>query len=176
MTDIRDITGGTLVLPGEGTPIRMGALPVDLLVPAAFSGGTYELHEQPVPPGVLVVPHTHAHQDQVSIVTAGTLGVLVGDEEFIAPVGSCVLRPRGVVHALWNASTEPARMIEVSSPGHTGSLTVRTWFPGWRNATACPPVAGGGRNSHQISLPADTIPVSLLKLGPAEPARSAVRR
>jgi mannose-6-phosphate isomerase-like protein (cupin superfamily) len=117
MTGTRDMTRGTLVLPGQGVPIRMGALPADLLVPATFSGGAYELHEQPVPPGVLVVPHTHARQDQISVVTAGTLGVLVGDEEFVAPAGSCVLRPRGVVHALWNASTEPARMIEVSSPG-----------------------------------------------------------
>jgi mannose-6-phosphate isomerase-like protein (cupin superfamily) len=116
MTDIRDVARGTLVLPGEGVPIRMGALPVDLLVPAAFSAGAYELHEQPVPPGVLVVPHTHTHQDQISVVTRGTLGVLVGDEEFVAPAGSCVLRPRGIVHALWNASPEPARMIEVSSP------------------------------------------------------------
>ena len=117
MTDTRDVTRGTLVRPGEGAPIRMGALPVDLLVPAAFSGGAYELHEQPLPPGVLIDPHTHTHQDQISVVTAGTVGVLVGDEEFVAPVGSCVLRPRGVVHALWNASPEPARMIEVSSPG-----------------------------------------------------------
>ena len=139
MTDIRDVTRGTLVRPGEGAPIRMGALPVDLLVPSAFSGGTYELHEQPVPPGVLVVPHTHARQDQISVVTAGTLGVLVGDEEFIAPVGSCVLRPRGVVHALWNASTEPARMIEVSSPG----AEIEQFFRQFTNLT----VAGGATSS-----------------------------
>ena len=117
MTDIRDVTRGTLVLPGHGAPIRMGALPADLLVPAAFSAGAYELHHQPVPPGVLVVPHTHARQDQISVVTAGTLGVLVGDEEFTAPAGSCILRPRGIVHALWNPGPQPAQMIEVSSPG-----------------------------------------------------------
>lgn len=117
MTVIREAARGTLVPPGGGTPIRMGALPGDLMVPAAFCRGAYELHEQPVPPGVLVVPHIHARQDQISVVTEGTLGVLVGDEEFAAPAGSCVWRPRGVVHALWNATREPARMIEVSSPG-----------------------------------------------------------
>jgi len=117
MTDIRDIPRGTLVPPGGGAPIQLGALALDLLVPAAFSAGAYMLHEQPVPPGVLVVPHTHAHQDQISLVTTGTLGVLVGEQEFVVPAGGCVLRPRGIVHALWNTGPEPARMIEVSSPG-----------------------------------------------------------
>jgi mannose-6-phosphate isomerase-like protein (cupin superfamily) len=139
MTEIRDMARGTLVLPGEGASIRMGALAADLLVPTAFSGGAYELHEQPVPPGVLVVPHTHAHQDQISLVTAGTLGVLVGDEEFVAPVGSCVLRPRGLVHALWNAGPEPARMIEVSSPG----VGIEEFFRRFTDLT----VAGGATSS-----------------------------
>lgn len=40
-----------------------------------------------------------------------------GDQTFRAPAGSYVVKPRGVVHAFWNATTEPATIIEVHSPG-----------------------------------------------------------
>ncbi|HUY46784.1 MAG TPA: cupin domain-containing protein [Streptosporangiaceae bacterium] len=103
--------------PGAGPAVHMGSLPVIFKALSAWTCGAYEMHEQPLWPGVLVVPHTHAHQDQVSYVVAGTLGFLVGDEEFAAPAGSFIWRPRGVVHALWNSGPGEARMLEVTSPG-----------------------------------------------------------
>ncbi len=103
--------------PGRGTPIRMGALPVTLRVRAAQTGGAYVLSEQVLPPGVLVAPHTHHEQDQVSLVLAGSLGFLVGDQEFTAPPGSCVARPRGIPHAVWNPGPGEGTMAEITSPG-----------------------------------------------------------
>jgi quercetin dioxygenase-like cupin family protein len=105
------------LLPGEGKAIRTGAMSVVYKVSADWTGGAYTMHEQPVEPGVLVAPHTHAHQDQVSYVVEGELGFLVGDEEFTAPAGSCVFRPRGIRHALWNATRATARMLEITNPG-----------------------------------------------------------
>lgn len=103
--------------PGEGPAISMGALPLVFKALSAWTGGAYELHEQPISPGVLVAPHRHEHQDQVSYVVSGTLGFLVGDEEFEARAGSFIWRPRQVTHALWNSGPADARMLEISSPG-----------------------------------------------------------
>jgi mannose-6-phosphate isomerase-like protein (cupin superfamily) len=103
--------------PGEGPAISMGALPLIFKALSAWTGGAYELHEQPIRPGVLVAPHQHENQDQVSYVVSGTLGFLVGSEEFEAPAGSFIWRPRQITHALWNSGQQEARMIEISSPG-----------------------------------------------------------
>lgn len=103
--------------PGDGPAISMGTLPLVFKALSAWTGGAYELHEQPIKPGVLVAPHRHQYQDQVSYVVSGTLGFLVGDEEFEAPAGSFIWRPRRVMHALWNSGSQQARMLEISSPG-----------------------------------------------------------
>jgi len=103
--------------PGEGPAISMGALPLIFKARSAWTGGAYEMHEQPIKPGVLVAPHRHENQDQVSYVVAGTLGFMVGGQEFEAPAGSFIWRPRRVTHALWNSGPEEARMLEISSPG-----------------------------------------------------------
>jgi mannose-6-phosphate isomerase-like protein (cupin superfamily) len=105
------------VPPGGGEQVLMGALALTFKVRAAATGGLYELHEQDIPPGVLVMPHRHERQHQVSVILAGELGFLVGDAEFTAPAGSVVWRPMQMIHALWNAGPAPARMIEISSPG-----------------------------------------------------------
>jgi mannose-6-phosphate isomerase-like protein (cupin superfamily) len=103
--------------PGEGPAIVMGTLPLVYKALSAWSGGAYELHEEPIRPGVLVAPHRHENQDQVSYVLSGTLGFFVGGQEFEAPAGSFIWRPRQVMHALWNCGTQEARMLEITSPG-----------------------------------------------------------
>jgi quercetin dioxygenase-like cupin family protein len=103
--------------PGEGPALRMGSLPLVFKIVPEWTGGTYEMHEHRLAPGVLVAPHTHTHQDQVHYVLTGTIGCLIGDQEFTAPAGSAIWRPRGVVHALWTSGATEARVLEVSSPG-----------------------------------------------------------
>jgi mannose-6-phosphate isomerase-like protein (cupin superfamily) len=103
--------------PGEGPAIHMGSLPLVFKTLSAWTNGAYEMHEQRLGPGVLVAPHTHVYQDQVNYVLAGTLGCLVGDQEFEAPAGSVIWRPRGVRHALWSTAAGETRFLELSSPG-----------------------------------------------------------
>jgi mannose-6-phosphate isomerase-like protein (cupin superfamily) len=110
-------TAATYLAPGEGPTIHMGALPVVFKVLSAWTGGAYEMHEQWLKPGMLVAPHSHANEDQVHYVLAGTIGFLVGDAEFEAPAGSFIWRPRRVLHALWNNGSREAQFLEVSSPG-----------------------------------------------------------
>lgn len=69
-----------------------------------------------IPPGVLVTPHTHSREDECSYILDGALTYLVGDEEIEVCAGSYVAKPRGVRHALWNASDRPARVLEMHTP------------------------------------------------------------
>jgi hypothetical protein len=47
----------------------------------------------------------------------------VGDDIATARAGDWALKPRDVQHAMWNSSDEPARIVEVLTPG--GS---EAWF------------------------------------------------
>jgi len=38
-------------------------------------------------------------------------------EEHVAAVGDLVFKPRGEWHTFWNASDDPARLLEIISPG-----------------------------------------------------------
>ena len=103
-TSIYQIPAPPVVIePGGGDLIHMGALAVFFKVVSAQVGGACELHEQPIPPGTLVAPHTHDRQDQVSYVLEGTLGFRVGFADVEVPAGGAIFRPRGVPHAVWNA-------------------------------------------------------------------------
>jgi hypothetical protein len=50
-------------------------------------------------------------------VLTGEIGVLVGEETASARPGAWALKPRGVLHAMWNCEAAPARIIEVLTPG-----------------------------------------------------------
>ena len=51
-----------------------------------------------------------------SIVTEGRIGFRSEDKEVVLEAGGYIIKPRGEVHAMWNAGPTPARMIEVISP------------------------------------------------------------
>jgi quercetin dioxygenase-like cupin family protein len=46
----------------------------------------------------------------------GEIGARVGDEVVQAATGSYVFKPRGLPHTFWNATTKPARLLELISP------------------------------------------------------------
>jgi uncharacterized cupin superfamily protein len=54
---------------------------------------------------------------ECNYVLEGELTCDVGGEIVVAPVGSYVLKPRGVPHALCNTATEPVRVLEILTPG-----------------------------------------------------------
>ncbi len=60
--------------------------------------------------------HTHEREDEISHVTAGRLGVQIGEEVLEAGPGDTVFKPRGVPHAFWNPRDEPLRFLEVITP------------------------------------------------------------
>jgi quercetin dioxygenase-like cupin family protein len=72
--------------------------------------------EHPIEPGRLVLPRVHRHEDEYSCVLEGTIGARVGDREVVAGPGSYLIKPRGRMHAFWDAGPGPARLLEVIAP------------------------------------------------------------
>jgi quercetin dioxygenase-like cupin family protein len=110
-----------LVGPQEGHHLG-GSFDVVVRVRSEQTGGVMAVLEETVAPGALITPHTHDNDVWVHVLS-GELGVLVGDETATALPGAWALKPRGLLHAMWNAGSEPARIIEVLTPGGT-----ERWF------------------------------------------------
>lgn len=108
----------TVRQPGEG---RVGGLVPGLGVvwklDTADTNGMVAVVEHPFAVGVLVPPHLHHLEDEYSIVTEGRIGFRSGDREVVLDSGGYITKPRGEVHAMWNAGEVPARMIGIISPG-----------------------------------------------------------
>ena len=106
-----------LVAPGEGTTVRLFGVRFDYKVDSADSGGSLAVLEVEIPAKTLVKPHNHTREDEFSLILAGTVGVRVGDRVLRADAGASLVKPRGTPHAMWNADSTPARVVEILSPG-----------------------------------------------------------
>jgi quercetin dioxygenase-like cupin family protein len=109
--------GLKVVRAGEG---RQGGLApgvgVVFKLDGADTGGSLSVVEHPFEVGALVPPHVHTLEDEFSIVLEGEIGFRSEDKEVVLGPGCYIVKPRGEVHAMWNAGRTPARMIEIISP------------------------------------------------------------
>lgn len=105
-----------LIPPGTGERLRTENEP-EVRVEPRLHGVPIAILEHDVEPRSLGTPHHHEDEDQVAYVLEGTIGYMVGDQEFLAEAGSLVVRPRGIPHVLWNPTDAPARMLEITVPG-----------------------------------------------------------
>jgi mannose-6-phosphate isomerase-like protein (cupin superfamily) len=109
---------GRVLGPKDGKSGMLGAIGVRFMVDADESGGGFSLVEHPMPARALGAPlHKHSREDEYTFVLEGKVGALLGDEVVIAEVGDLVFKPRDQWHTFWNAGNEPARILEIVSPG-----------------------------------------------------------
>ncbi|WP_171027171.1 cupin domain-containing protein [Pseudarthrobacter sp. NamB4] len=101
----------------HGRLVDLGGLGVRFKIYSEQTGGSFAVVEHPIEPGVLVEPHIHQHEDELSYVVSGTIWARVGDTEIEAPAGTYVWKPRHVLHTFWNPGPEPALIVETISPG-----------------------------------------------------------
>jgi quercetin dioxygenase-like cupin family protein len=106
----------TVVHPGEGRAGDFGGIGVVFKLWGHDTGGALSIVEHPFEVGALVAPHVHTREDEYSIVTEGEIGFRSGDREVVLGAGGYITKPRGELHAMWNAGKTPARMIEIISP------------------------------------------------------------
>src|SRR3954451_2842023 len=112
----------TIVQPGQGQSGFLGSIGVDFKLWGPDTGGAVSIVEHQFPVGALVPPHLHTLEDEYSIGTEGESGFRSGDREVVLAAGGYITKPRGELHAMWNAGAIPARMIEIISPA---------WFEGF---------------------------------------------
>jgi len=101
-----------LIEPGAGFALGNGGI---IRVRGEQTGGAMAVVEQVLRPRAFITPHFHANDVWVNVL-AGTVGVLVDDEIATGGPGSWLLKPREVMHAMWNPTDEPARITEVLTP------------------------------------------------------------
>jgi quercetin dioxygenase-like cupin family protein len=105
------------VQPGGGRSGRLGpGVGVHFKIDGADTGGALSVVEHPFDVGALVRPHVHTREDEISIVLEGEIGFRSEDQEVVLGAGGYIVKPRNQVHAMWNAGSTPARMIEIISP------------------------------------------------------------
>ncbi len=106
-----------VVQPGAG---RVGMLApgvgVVFKIEGRETGGALSIVEHTFEPGALVPPHLHHLEDEYSIVLDGSIGFRSNEHEVVLEPGGYIIKPRGQVHAMWNAGSTRARMIEVITP------------------------------------------------------------
>ena len=106
-----------VVQPGEGRRRElMPGVGVIFKIDGADSGGALAIVEHPFEVGGVVPPHVHHREDEFSIVLEGEIGFRSEDKEIVLGPGGYIVKPRGEIHAMWNAGLTPARMIEIISP------------------------------------------------------------
>lgn len=112
-------TGARLkvVQPGDGQIGNLvDGIGVIFKIDGEDTGGALSIVEHTFAVGALVPPHIHTLEDEYSIVLDGEIGFRSEDQEVVLGAGGYIIKPRAEVHAMWNAGSTPARMIEVIAP------------------------------------------------------------
>jgi uncharacterized cupin superfamily protein len=68
------------------------------------------------PRGLAAPLHRHSREDEFTIVIAGRIGALLGEEIFYVEPGVLIRKPRNQWHTFWSAGKEPARFLEIITP------------------------------------------------------------
>jgi len=88
------------------------------LVDSKDWGGNLAVLEHLLAPRAIAAPlHRHTKEDEFSLILEGRVWFVAGNQEHVAEVGDLVFKPRGEWHTFFNAADEPARLLELISPG-----------------------------------------------------------
>ena len=104
--------------PGEGRSYELGPMRGVFKADGEETGDRYCVSEWSVEPGAPGPgPHHHDANEELFLVTEGTMSFLVGDEWIDAPAGTFLRVPAGVTHDFENRTDEPATAFNVFIPG-----------------------------------------------------------
>src|SRR5437867_8636669 len=166
------MTAARVLGPQDGRAGDLASIGVRFMVSREESGGGFSLVEHPMPPRALGAPlHRHSREDEYSFVLEGRVGALLGDEVVYGEPGDLMFKPRGQWHTFWNAGDEPARLLEIISPGGFEGYFAELVELG--GAAVAPPVELAelcGR--YELELDPESVPGLLERFGlvfPGEP-------
>ena len=109
--------GHPVVRADETTTGSLVAMGARFVMDGGDAGGRFGLIEHPIIPRGLASPmHLHTREDEYSFILEGRWGFALGEDIVYGEPGDLVYKPRNVWHSFWNASDEPARLLEIVSP------------------------------------------------------------
>jgi len=111
MADANQI-GVTVVQPGAGDYVALPGFGAVFKLSSTTNGGEVSIVEHPFEVGLITAAHRHTREDEHSIVLAGEIGFRSDHTEVVLGPGGYITKPRGQMHAMWNAGSEPGRIIE----------------------------------------------------------------
>jgi quercetin dioxygenase-like cupin family protein len=115
-----DVTGATavrVVPPDGGDSVAIPGFGAVVKLYGRDNNGEVAIVEHPFAVGAITAPHLHTREDEHSIVVEGRIGFRSDADEAVLGPGGYITKPRGQMHAMWNAGTEPGRIIEIITPG-----------------------------------------------------------
>jgi quercetin dioxygenase-like cupin family protein len=107
----------TVVPPAEGETVHLFGFGAVFKLYSQSNGGEVAIVEHSFEVGVITAPHRHTREDEHSLVLEGEIGFRSDDSEVVLGPGGYITKPRGQMHAMWNAGSRPGRIVEVITPG-----------------------------------------------------------
>jgi mannose-6-phosphate isomerase-like protein (cupin superfamily) len=105
------------VRPDEGELHWLGGISARTLVAGAANDGRFSVVEHRLLSRELAAPmHRHTREDELSVVTHGEVGFVLGEQTVVAGPGGVVRKPRHQWHTFFNAGDGEARLLELISP------------------------------------------------------------
>ena len=107
-----------IVLPGTARTIDFpGSVTTVLLEGHATQGDVAVVEFLVAPRSFGAPPHVHHDEDEYFYVLEGEIRFLDEGKTVVAPAGTFAAMTRGHLHAFWNASDRPARLLMAVAPG-----------------------------------------------------------
>lgn len=107
----------SLLMPGDGATVTRH-LPSLPQVVRAIANGRWSAVEHRLPPNCAgQPPHAHAQVDMIFYVFEGQPTFQLGEQTVRTDAGDWVLVNSGTVHAVFNATDEPARLLSLCIGG-----------------------------------------------------------
>lgn len=101
-------------------PLPEVGITINVLIPAAASGGSSCMFEEVTGPGGGPPLHVHAGQDECFYFLEGSYLLHVDGKEWRVDAGDVAVVPRGTPHAFVNIGTTPGRLLFTLTPALEG--------------------------------------------------------
>jgi mannose-6-phosphate isomerase-like protein (cupin superfamily) len=115
--DVNNAPPLTVVQPGAGESVVIPGFGATFKLYGRDNNGLVAVVEHPFAVGTITAAHLHTREDEHSIVLEGEIGFRSDDAEVVLGPGGYITKPRGQMHAMWNAGTVPGRIVEIITPG-----------------------------------------------------------
>jgi quercetin dioxygenase-like cupin family protein len=152
-------SGARVLVSSDGSILpSVGHVSNRFMIGGTETGGRLAVLQHLFEPRALAAPmHRHHDEDEYTYVLTGRIGAVLGDQEVFGGPGDLIFKPRGQWHTFWNASDEPAKVLEIISPAGLEEL-----FRSFADFTAPPDpqtlAAMAGRYRCDLDFPA-TMPI-----------------